>query len=211
MSAADPVSLLIWRSDLKVDPRLGVCIPRDEWHRNGWRTEDYIVWTSDSETREMRSSLLYRVMVVVPPGDEAVDGDGRGRLPLLAIPTTHLPSHSNQIVHKQENSLHPNPLKPSDLNSLTTTAPRRDETEGRRWLCQARVDYLACSILLDSAGVHPSVCCNACFMAHEVAEKSLKAGRFSRMVISSMINKAHFFLVGRDSTLARYCCSQNGR
>ena len=78
----------------------------------------------------------------------------------------------------QENSLHPNPLKPKDLNSLTTTAPRRDETEGRRWLRQARVDYLACSILLDSAGVHPSVCCNACFLAHEVAEKSLKAGRY---------------------------------
>ena len=59
--------------------------------------EDYIVWTSDKEMREMRSSMLYRVMVMAPRGDE--DVDGVGMLPLLATPTTHLPSHSNQIVH----------------------------------------------------------------------------------------------------------------
>ena len=40
------------------------------------------------------------------------------------------------------------------------------------------MDYLACCILLDSVGTYPSVCCNVCFMAHEVAEKALKAGRY---------------------------------
>ena len=52
------------------------------------------------------------------------------------------------------------------------TAPDREKA--RKWIRQAECDYRGLSILADS--LCHDVCANVCFLAHEVAEKALKAG-----------------------------------
>ena len=155
--------------------------------------EVYMVWTSDRETREVSSSLLHRIMVT-SSGDEDVDGDGRGLLPLpTTTPPMHAPSQQSypqgtHITHTSSQSSHDNHSQPygsrprrpdpQDLNTLSTRAPTVDGIEGKRWLLQANTDFLACRILCDSVDRYPEVCCSVCFMAHEAAEKALKAGRY---------------------------------
>ena len=53
-------------------------------------------------------------------------------------------------------------------------SPTSDIGKARKWIRQAECDYRALSILSDHCC--PEVCANICFLAHEVAEKSLKAG-----------------------------------
>ena len=164
--------------------------------------EDYVVWTTETDTREVSVSSLHRIMVVSlsgedvdgdrPPvvyGDDDVDGEGRGQLPL---PTPHAPmfspryTHTPPLFHSPSHDASSQPSQPvrsshhpmQDINSFPTSAPVRDGVEGKRWLQQAGTDYLACRLLCDSVDRYPAVCCNVCFMAHEVAEKALKAGRY---------------------------------
>ena len=49
-----------------------------------------------------------------------------------------------------------------------------DIDKAQKWFKQAQCDYKALSVL--SEHCCPEVCANICFLAHEVAEKSLKAG-----------------------------------
>ena len=63
--------------------------------------------------------------------------------------------------------------------------------EGKRWLSQAEADYQALLALYQDTGAHPDVCCNVCFMAHEVAEKALKAGRYATCGLSGNHLKHH--------------------
>ena len=53
-----------------------------------------------------------------------------------------------------------------------TTTP--DIVKAQKWMRQAECDYEALSVLSDH--ICPKICANICFLAHEVAEKSLKAG-----------------------------------
>lgn len=163
--------------------------------------KDYVVWISERETSEISSSSLHRVLVSVPSGDgDAIDGDQHRRLPLLASPATphvsnsgriggvnypaHSPGHVEPAPHGDSSLTLSNPLNAlKDLNAVSTRQPSRDNIEGDRWLRQAETDHLACGVLLDkvlrdSAGTYRSICCTVCFMAHEAAEKSLKAGRY---------------------------------
>ena len=58
--------------------------------------------------------------------------------------------------------------------------PKKDITEAKRWIKQAEYDYTALSILNTAFEDDERACASACFMSHEVAEKSLKAGMYAK-------------------------------
>ena len=61
-----------------------------------------------------------------------------------------------------------------DNFNFNFTDPTPDIIKAQTWIRQAECDYKALSILSESCC--PEVCANICFLAHEVTEKSLKAG-----------------------------------
>ena len=63
----------------------------------------------------------------------------------------------------------------------TNTSYLPNQKEGKRWLEQAESDLKALQILNACSRVpaYSDVCCHVCFMAHQVAEKVLKAGRYA--------------------------------
>ena len=58
--------------------------------------------------------------------------------------------------------------------------PKKDITEAKRWIRQAEYDYTALSVLNTASEGDERACASACFMSHEVAEKSLKAGMYAK-------------------------------
>ena len=67
------------------------------------------------------------------------------------------------------------------------TAPDKDKA--RKWMKQAEYDFAALSILAESC--RPEVCANICFLAHEVAEKALKAGMLAVWGLRTVDFKNH--------------------
>ena len=53
-----------------------------------------------------------------------------------------------------------------------------NRVEGKRWLRQAVVDEKVLRIMFAALSSEPEIACAVCFQAHQVAEKSLKAGKF---------------------------------
>ena len=53
-----------------------------------------------------------------------------------------------------------------------------NQVEGKRWLRQAVVDEKVLRIIFAALSSEPEIACAVCFQAHQVAEKSLKAGKF---------------------------------
>ena len=70
-------------------------------------------------------------------------------------------------------------------------SPSANSMEAKRWLSQAEGDFEALMILYKQVMSQPDICCNVCFMAHEVAEKALKAGRYATSGMSSDSLKHH--------------------
>ena len=58
--------------------------------------------------------------------------------------------------------------------------PQKDIAEAKRWIKQAEYDYTALSVLNAASDDDEKACASACFMSHEVAEKSLKAGMYAK-------------------------------
>ena len=57
--------------------------------------------------------------------------------------------------------------------------PTPDPETGRVWMKQAEADMKALRIVLAKVDAEQEVCCHACFLAHEVAERALKAGKYA--------------------------------
>ena len=60
-----------------------------------------------------------------------------------------------------------------------TARPTPDPEKGRVWIKQAEADMIALRIVLAKVDTKQEVCCHACFLAHEVAERALKAGKYA--------------------------------
>ena len=56
--------------------------------------------------------------------------------------------------------------------------PKRNMTEGRRWLKQAEANFSSLLFLYSGSQQDSDVCGDVCFMAHQVAEKALKGGKY---------------------------------
>ena len=61
-----------------------------------------------------------------------------------------------------------------------TPKPQTNHSEAVRWIKQAEYDYASLSTLMTSSQTDEKTCASTCFMCHEVAEKSLKAGMYAK-------------------------------
>ncbi len=77
--------------------------------------------------------------------------------------------------------------RPTDWSGASAETPQfkeedlRPETnpaEGRRWLKQAEANFKSLVALFTEAIHEEKICADVCFMAHQVAEKALKGGKF---------------------------------
>ena len=59
------------------------------------------------------------------------------------------------------------------------TRPKPDQTTAVVWIRQAEADLKTLQLLQDHTNHHPQVCAHVCFLAHEIAEKALKAGMYA--------------------------------
>ena len=57
--------------------------------------------------------------------------------------------------------------------------PTPQPETGRVWLKQAEADMKALGVVLAKVDMDRELCCHVCFLAHEVAEKALKAGMYT--------------------------------
>ena len=65
-------------------------------------------------------------------------------------------------------------------SSWNIPRPQPDLTESERWIGQAKYDYSALCVLADASRYNNCVSAATCFMCHEVAERSLKAGLYAK-------------------------------
>ena len=65
-------------------------------------------------------------------------------------------------------------------SSWNIPRPRPDLKEFERWIGQAKYDYSALCVLQNASKSNSDVSAATCFMCHEVAEKSLKAGLYAK-------------------------------
>ena len=80
----------------------------------------------------------------------------------------------------------------TNLCKISLCFVRRNSTTciGKEWLKQAESD-LQILKYLSNPGIHPSTEHHICFLAHQVAEKSLKAARFAVFGVDELSLRVH--------------------
>jgi len=69
--------------------------------------------------------------------------------------------------------------------------PHKDVNEAKRWIKQAKYDYAALRVLTNASTTDDDVSAAACFMSHELAEKSLKAGMYAKCGLGQVSLRNH--------------------
>ena len=69
--------------------------------------------------------------------------------------------------------------------------PEINAEEGRRWVKQAEVNFRSLVVLHSSSRNDPKLCADVCFMAHQVAEKALKGGKYYVCGLGEKALKSH--------------------
>ena len=98
---------------------------------------------------------------------------------------THTPTHARTHTHSQcgEGEI-------SDIRLIKTkrgksslggfyTRRKPDQTTAVVWIRQAEADLKALQLLQNQTKCYPEVCAHVCFLAHQVAEKALRAGMYA--------------------------------
>ena len=88
---------------------------------------------------------------------------------------------SHGAYWRRERSYHasrPGGGGPSRFDDHLNINPDTDAAE--KWFKQAECDLLAVEILLREVDIETRVCAHVCFLAHQVAEKALKAGMYKK-------------------------------
>ena len=76
--------------------------------------------------------------------------------------------------------------------------PHKDLREAQVWIKQAYYDYKALCVLKTASEIDNEVAAATCFMCHEVAEKSLKAGMYAKCGISpESLSKHNVIILAR--------------
>ena len=79
----------------------------------------------------------------------------------------------------------------STFNRMNIPTPGIDIEAAKIWIKQAEYDHAALSILVTSLENYEKVSAAACFMSHEVAEKSLKAGMYAKCGVGQVSLNNH--------------------
>ena len=69
--------------------------------------------------------------------------------------------------------------------------PEINAEEGRRWVKQAEINFRSLVVLHSSSQNDPKLCADVCFMAHQVAEKALKGGKYYVCGLGEKALKSH--------------------
>ena len=69
--------------------------------------------------------------------------------------------------------------------------PKKNREEGHRWLQQAQANFASLLLIYSGSKENPQVCGDVCFMAHQVAEKALKAGIYFVCGLDSSSLRTH--------------------
>ena len=69
--------------------------------------------------------------------------------------------------------------------------PQKNPEEGKRWVKQAEANFQSLVLLHSGSQNNPNVCADVCFMAHQVAEKVLKGGKYFVCGLGGMALKSH--------------------
>ena len=77
------------------------------------------------------------------------------------------------------------------------------------WLEQAQCDLLAVQNLLKQSSLEKNICAHVCFLAHQVAEKALKAGMYDKFGLHPAVLKWHQ-LTGHARAIERHISSASG-
>ena len=80
-----------------------------------------------------------------------------------------------------------------------------DLTESERWIGQARYDYSALCALKNASQTNNEVSAATCFMCHEVAERSLKAGLYAKSGMGEVSLKNHDLILPASALIQMGC------
>ena len=80
-----------------------------------------------------------------------------------------------------------------------------DLNEAKLWIGQAKYDYSALCVLKKASRTNSEVSAAACFMCHEVAEKSLKAGLYATRGMSEVSLKNHDLISSACALIQMNC------
>ena len=86
--------------------------------------------------------------------------------------------------------------------------PNKNYDEAKRWIKQAEYDYATLCTLNIESQHNDKTCAATCFMSHEVAEKSLKAGMYAKCGMGNATLKSHS-LVSPARALIQVGCLVN--
>ena len=78
-------------------------------------------------------------------------------------------------------------------------------TESKRWIGQARYDYSALCALKNASQINNEVSAATCFMCHEVAERSLKAGLYAKRGMGEVSLKNHDLILPASALIQLGC------
>ena len=77
------------------------------------------------------------------------------------------------------------------FSRMNIPSPCIDLKEANIWIKQAEYDYSTLKVLVDISSTNETVSAAACFMCHEVAEKSLKAGMYAKCGVGQVSLNNH--------------------
>ena len=80
-----------------------------------------------------------------------------------------------------------------------------DLNEAKLWIGQAKYDYSALCVLKNASFTNNGVSAATCFMCHEVAEKSLKAGLYATSGMSKVSLKNHNLMLSASALIQMGC------
>ena len=95
----------------------------------------------------------------------------------------------------------------SSNNSALQVLP--DTETAKVWLEQAQYDLLAAQNLLKQSSSEKNICAHVCFLAHQVAEKALKAGMYGKFGLHPTVLRWHQ-LVGHARAIEQHISSASG-
>ena len=87
--------------------------------------------------------------------------------------------------------------------------PKPEHVEAKRWLRQAEADCLAMRVLMENLCRIPNLACNICFLAHQVVEKSLKAGMYRLVGMNPSCLLHHYLHIHAIAIQSEVTCNSS--
>ena len=125
-----------------------------------------------------------------------IDRRKSGKISRVDLDTTARRHYNQQQQHTFPTSSGVPPFPEENL------CPQKNPEEGKRWVKQAEANFQSLVLLHLGSQNNPKVCADVCFMAHQVAEKSLKGGKYFVCGLSKKALMSHYITTHAYGLLA---------